>query len=179
MKKIRVTVPEDIWRMMKNDIEDFKINNNKLCNYILEQLKYKKEIDIEKELEVLEDVPLPLLSMQIYGDSQYWDIIMFINGSEFDVLPNSTKFIYSELDRLKDKLYHIYKHNIGTTEQQMEQLAFDLLNKKNADRRKIKVLKEEYLGDLISKYREISSSASIFKTQSPVAFSIAIFLCFP
>ncbi len=51
MKKIRVTVPEDIWRMIKNDIEEFGINNNKLCNYILEQLKYKKEIDIEKDLE--------------------------------------------------------------------------------------------------------------------------------
>nr|WP_206038993.1 WYL domain-containing protein [Fusobacterium sp. FSA-380-WT-3A] len=37
--------------MMKNDIEEFGINNNKLCNYILEQLKYKKEIDVEKELE--------------------------------------------------------------------------------------------------------------------------------
>ncbi|WP_300394236.1 WYL domain-containing protein [Fusobacterium sp.] len=51
MKKIRVTVPEDIWRMMKNDIEEFGINNNKLCNYILEKLKYKKEINIEKDLE--------------------------------------------------------------------------------------------------------------------------------
>ena len=43
MKKIRVTVPEDIWRMMKNDIEEFGINNNRLCNYILEKLKYRKE----------------------------------------------------------------------------------------------------------------------------------------
>ena len=51
MKKIRVTVPEDIWRMMKNDIEEFGINNNRLCNYILEKLKYRKEIDVEKELE--------------------------------------------------------------------------------------------------------------------------------
>ena len=51
MTKIRVTVPEDIWRMMKNDIEEFGINNNKLCNYILEKLKYKKEIDVEKDLE--------------------------------------------------------------------------------------------------------------------------------
>ncbi len=51
MKKIRVTVPEDIWRMIKNDIEEFGINNNRLCNYILEKLKYRKEIDVEKELE--------------------------------------------------------------------------------------------------------------------------------
>ena len=31
--------------------EEFGINNNKLCNYILEKLKYKKEIDVEKDLE--------------------------------------------------------------------------------------------------------------------------------
>ena len=42
MKKIRITVPEDIWRLMKNDTEDFGINNNKLCNYLLKKLKYKK-----------------------------------------------------------------------------------------------------------------------------------------
>ena len=42
MKKIRVTVPEDIWRLMKNDIEEFGINNNKLCNYILERFKYNR-----------------------------------------------------------------------------------------------------------------------------------------
>ncbi len=51
MKKIRVTVPEDIWRLMKNDIEEFGINNNKLCNYILDKLKYKREINTERELE--------------------------------------------------------------------------------------------------------------------------------
>jgi len=51
MKKIRVTVPEDIWRLMKNDVEEFGINNNKLCNYILEKLKYNKHLNIEKMLE--------------------------------------------------------------------------------------------------------------------------------
>ncbi|WP_372714965.1 WYL domain-containing protein [Ilyobacter sp.] len=51
MKKIRVTVPEDIWRMMRNDVEEFGINNNKLCNYILDKLKYKKDINVEKLLE--------------------------------------------------------------------------------------------------------------------------------
>jgi len=51
MKKIRVTVPEDIWRLMKNDVEEFGINNNKLCNYILEKLKYNRHLNIEKMLE--------------------------------------------------------------------------------------------------------------------------------
>ncbi|MGF6907565.1 WYL domain-containing protein [Fusobacterium sp. PH5-44] len=51
MKKIRVTVPEDIWRLMKKDVEEFGINNNKLCNYILEKLKYNKQLNIEKMLE--------------------------------------------------------------------------------------------------------------------------------
>ncbi|MDR1835872.1 MAG: WYL domain-containing protein [Fusobacteriaceae bacterium] len=53
MKKIRVTVPEDIWRMMKNDIDEFGINNNKLCNYILTELKYNKNLDVDKLLEPL------------------------------------------------------------------------------------------------------------------------------
>jgi len=33
-EKVRVTVPEDIYRIMRNDMEDFGVNNNKLCNYI-------------------------------------------------------------------------------------------------------------------------------------------------
>ena len=52
MKKIRVTVPEDIWDIMKYDEEEFGINNNKLCNYILEKLKFNKKIETEKLLEM-------------------------------------------------------------------------------------------------------------------------------
>ncbi len=44
MKKIRVTVPEDVWDIIKIDQEDFGINNNKFCNYILEKLKTKEDI---------------------------------------------------------------------------------------------------------------------------------------
>jgi len=51
MKKIRVTVSEDIWGLLKKDTEEFGINNNKLCNYILDRLKYKKEIETEKLLQ--------------------------------------------------------------------------------------------------------------------------------
>lgn len=47
MKKVRVTVHEDIYRIMRNDMEDFGINNNKLCNYILDKFKFKREIDTE------------------------------------------------------------------------------------------------------------------------------------
>lgn len=43
MKKIRVTLPEDIYRIMRNDMEDFGINNNKLCNYIFDKYKFKRE----------------------------------------------------------------------------------------------------------------------------------------
>ncbi|MCI5724345.1 WYL domain-containing protein, partial [Fusobacterium sp.] len=51
MKKIRVTVPEDIWYIMKIDQEDFGINNNKFCNYILEKLKFNRKIDTERLLQ--------------------------------------------------------------------------------------------------------------------------------
>lgn len=77
MKKIRVTVPEDIWRMMKNDIEEFGINNNKLCNYILDKLKYKKEIDIEKELET-QGRPLKKIvqfDLNVSNKKIYYDIL--------------------------------------------------------------------------------------------------------
>ena len=52
MKKVRGTVPEDIYRIMRNDMEDFGVNNNKLCNYILDKFKFKREYDTEALLLV-------------------------------------------------------------------------------------------------------------------------------
>ncbi|WP_297596386.1 WYL domain-containing protein [uncultured Cetobacterium sp.] len=51
MKKIRVTVSEDIWRLLKKDSEEFGINNNKLCNFILDKFKYSKKFDIDRFIE--------------------------------------------------------------------------------------------------------------------------------
>jgi len=51
LKKIRVTVPEDVWDIIKIDQEDFGINNNKFCNYILEKLKFNRKIETEKLLQ--------------------------------------------------------------------------------------------------------------------------------
>ena len=51
MKKVRVTVSEDIWRLLKKDSEEFGINNNKLCNFILDKFKYTKKFDIDKFIE--------------------------------------------------------------------------------------------------------------------------------
>ena len=52
MRKVRVTVPEDIYRIMRNDMEDFGVNNNKICNYILDKFKFKREYDTEALLLV-------------------------------------------------------------------------------------------------------------------------------
>ena len=51
MKKIRVTIPEDIWDIIKIDQEDYGMNNNKFCNYILEKLKFNKKIETENLLQ--------------------------------------------------------------------------------------------------------------------------------
>lgn len=51
MKKIRVTLSEDIWRLIGKDVEEFGINNNRLCNYILDRLKYEKNMDSHKLVE--------------------------------------------------------------------------------------------------------------------------------
>lgn len=104
------------------------------------------------EYEVLEDISLPLLSLKIYGDSSYWDIILFLNGTELNILPNSNNFIYSEADRLIQKLSKIYRHT--TTNNDIELSAYNLLNDKNSKKRKIKLLKKEYLGAVTSQYLE-------------------------
>lgn len=85
MKKIRVTVPEDIWRLMKNDIEEFGINNNRLCNYILDKLKYNKEIDTERELEI-QGRPLKKIvqfDLNVANKEIYYDILRE-NGVEVE-----------------------------------------------------------------------------------------------
>jgi len=85
MKKIRVTVPEDIWRLMKNDIDEFGINNNKLCNYILDKLKYNREINVEKDLEI-QGRPLKKIiqfDLNVANKEIYYDILRE-NGVEIE-----------------------------------------------------------------------------------------------
>jgi hypothetical protein len=77
MKKIRVTVPEDIWRMMRNDVEELGINNNKLCNYILDKLKYQKDINVEKLLET-QGRPLKKIiqfDLNVANKEIYYDVL--------------------------------------------------------------------------------------------------------
>ena len=77
MKKIRVTVPEDIWRLMRNDTEEFGINNNKLCNYILERFKYNKKMESEKLLE-MQGRPLKKIiqfDLNVLNRDIYYDIL--------------------------------------------------------------------------------------------------------
>lgn len=77
MKKIRVTVPEDIWRLMKNDTEEFGINNNKLCNYILDKLKYNKEMQSEKLLD-MQGRPITKIiqfDLNVSNKNIYYDIL--------------------------------------------------------------------------------------------------------
>ncbi|MDN5304925.1 MAG: hypothetical protein PWP46_1811 [Fusobacteriaceae bacterium] len=73
MKKIRVTIPEDIYRLIKNDIEDFGINNNKLCNIILDKYKFKRENEDllksqGKPLRKIIQFDLNLKNKEIYYD---------------------------------------------------------------------------------------------------------------
>ncbi len=84
MKKIRVTVPEDIWRLMKNDTEEFGINNNKLCNYILERFKYNKKMEVEKLLET-QGRPLKKIiqfDLNVSNREIYYDVL---KANEVDI----------------------------------------------------------------------------------------------
>ncbi|ADO83996.1 WYL domain-containing protein [Ilyobacter polytropus] len=138
MKKIRVTVPEDIWRMMRNDVEEFGINNNKLCNYILDKLKYKKDINVEKLLETqgrplkkIIQFDLNVANREIYYDvlkENHVDIEAEFFRELFEVYTSKFKyqrelFIYEErlksileAIKLKRKLKLKYINKIYTVE---------------------------------------------------------------
>ncbi|MCY7009188.1 WYL domain-containing protein [Fusobacterium simiae] len=85
MKKIRVTVPEDVWDIMKIDQEDFGINNNKFCNYILEKLKFNRKIETEKLLQAQGRNRKKIIQFDLNVNNKeiYYDILKS-NGVEIE-----------------------------------------------------------------------------------------------
>lgn len=85
MKKIRVTVPEDVWDIMKIDQEDFGINNNKFCNYILEKLKFNRKIETEKLLQAQgrNRKKIVQFDLNVNNKEIYYDILKS-NGVEIE-----------------------------------------------------------------------------------------------
>ena len=77
MKKIRVTVPEDVWDIIKIDQEDFGINNNKFCNYILEKLKFNRKIETEKLLQAQGRTHKKIIQFDLNVNNKeiYYDIL--------------------------------------------------------------------------------------------------------
>ena len=77
MKKIRVTVPEDVWDIIKIDQEDFGINNNKFCNYILEKLKFNRKIETEKLLQAQGRAHKKIIQFDLNVNNKgiYYDIL--------------------------------------------------------------------------------------------------------
>jgi len=77
LKKIRVTVPEDVWDIIKIDQEDFGINNNKFCNYILEKLKFNRKIETEKLLQAQGRTHKKIIQFDLNVNNKeiYYDIL--------------------------------------------------------------------------------------------------------
>lgn len=81
MKKIKVLISEDSWNLMKNDAIEFGITTNKLCNYILEKLRYNKKIETEKLLEIQEKPLKKIINfdLNISNKEIYYEILKFNN----------------------------------------------------------------------------------------------------
>ncbi|MGL4254052.1 MAG: WYL domain-containing protein [Fusobacteriaceae bacterium] len=77
MKKIRVTLSEDIWRLIGKDVEEFGINSNRLCNYILDKLKYEKNMDIHKLIENSTGIQKKIIQFDLNSANEtiYYDIL--------------------------------------------------------------------------------------------------------
>lgn len=136
MKKIRVTVSEDTWRLLKKDCEEFGINNNKLCNYILDKFKYDRKIETDKLLEIQNKSVKKIIQfdLNVSNKSIYYDILKENNvqieaeffRELFDTYTSKFKyqrelFVFSdkvnkilEAIKTKSKLKIIYLENIYT-----------------------------------------------------------------
>ena len=135
MKKIRVTVPEDIWRLMKNDIEEFGINNNKLCNYILERFKYNRKMDVEKLLET-QGRPLKKIiqfDLNVSNREIYYDVL---KANEVDIEAEYFRELF-ELYTSKFK----YQREIFIFEDRVKMILEGIKEKKKI---KIKYLKRVF-----------------------------------
>ena len=109
MKKIRVTVPEDVWDIIKIDQEDFGINNNKFCNYILEKLKFNRKIETEKLLQAQGRTHKKIIQFdlnEVEIEAEYFRELFEIYCSKFKY--QRELFIYEDklksiLDAIKDE----------------------------------------------------------------------------
>ncbi|MGL4687567.1 MAG: WYL domain-containing protein [Fusobacteriaceae bacterium] len=136
MKKIRVTISEDTWGLLKKDSEEFGINNNKLCNFILDKFKYNKKFELDKTLESQNKSVKKIIQfdLNVSNKNIYYDILK-ANKVEieadffrdlFDIYISKFKyqrelFIFSnkvnkilEAIKSKNKLKIIYLENIYT-----------------------------------------------------------------
>ncbi|MGL6115053.1 WYL domain-containing protein [Cetobacterium sp. SF1] len=134
MKKIRVTVTEDLWRFLKKDSEEFGITNNRLCNYILEKLKYEKEIKLPENLEAETKLKKKIIQ---------FDLNVANENIYYDILKENRVEIEAEFFR---ELFQIYSSKF---KYQRELFIFrekvNLLLKGIKEKRKIKIF---YLGDI-------------------------------
>lgn len=122
MKKIRVTLSEDIWRLIGKDVEELGINSNRLCNYILDKLKYEKSMDAHKFVEKNSGTQKKIIQFDLNSSNEiiYYDILRE-NGVEneaeffrnlFEIYTSKFKYqreIFVFMDRVQDILDAIEK----------------------------------------------------------------------
>ncbi|MEG3012832.1 MAG: WYL domain-containing protein, partial [Cetobacterium sp.] len=136
MKKIRVTVSEDIWRLLKKDSEEFGINNNKLCNFILDKFKYSKKFDIDKFMEP-QGRPLKKVIQ--------FDLNVLNKAIYYDILKANHVEIEAEFFR---ELFEVYSSQF---KYQREIFIFQETYKLLLDAIQNKVkIKVDYLGDILT-----------------------------
>lgn len=134
MKKIRVTVTEDLWRLLKKDSEEFGINSNRLCNYLLEKCKYSKEIKLNENLEKQNKSLKKIIQ---------FDLNVMNENIYYDILKENNVEIEAEYFRELFQIYSSkfkYQRELFVFEDKVEILLESILKKK-----KMKII---YLGEI-------------------------------
>lgn len=119
-----------------------ELNQIKFLSTITDNMVYYKEV-------LLNDTP-EVIAYNEYGDSSYWDIIVLLNGTSMDIYPKTVDYIYSEADRLIERLDNPAIDD--TKRDENYQKIFDILTIKNNKKRKVRLLKKEYIDIVIREW---------------------------
>lgn len=119
-----------------------EINQLKFLSNINNNMIYTKQV-------LLNDTP-EVIALNEYGDSSYWDIVVLMNGTSMDIFPKTVDYIYSETDRLIEILDNPAIDN--TKKDENYQKIFEILTDSNNKKRTIKLLKKEYIDNVLREW---------------------------
>ena len=135
------------------EVEDFTIENFTERKFISSTLRSK--LDYYTYIEVEDNKKIEYISFDLYGTSQYWDVILVLNNMTDPLdLPKNINFIIEKAKKITDSYVAYYKISDNSTYEERYQYEYNLLEKDNEKNRMIMVVKPEQLVSFLRDFRK-------------------------